>query len=232
MHHFLTTTPLLPLFLSTLPTLALAHPGVAPPPPAIPKTSTSSTASSSQQTNPPSSHIPANGITCATANETAHILDANTISLVQSGASTRYQYYLTNQNTESDIADPAPSWPREFALSMVASSYTVIPAQGCQWEDGVLLYAPISYPGTIAPTELDGNGKPNAVGTITPDIVVFQTPVREQDADGVAQGAWLPGPFCAVLTNSDAGAGEQLFVQGGDGSVNEKVGGYHQCNAA
>ncbi|KAG8529618.1 uncharacterized protein KY384_006255 [Bacidia gigantensis] len=179
--------------------------------------------------SPPQLGAPPLGVICQTQREPAHLLDGDYINDVQIEAGDAYQRWVQSLGTRDGGPDSIP-WPRAFdPQSMMGTDghgkqYTVVTPGDCKWS-GLLLFMPISYPGTAAPRVTDVvDFEP--YGTVTTDILVFQTRgPGYMDAVGTR---WKTS-YCAILTNSDAGEGRELYA---NGRVNARVGGYHQCDDA
>ncbi|KAG8529617.1 uncharacterized protein KY384_006254 [Bacidia gigantensis] len=163
--------------------------------------------------------VPAGGVVCATANEKAHTLDANSITQIVNQGVGSFQAALQTGNIMAQVV----SWPKFFYADRMATG--AIAGSQCDLSAG-LLYMPISYPGTSAPKVWDAGDKA-PVGIPSTDIVVFQAP--DPGGQKTADGIGWTSQYCGVLTNSDADTSVQLVV---GGTFNINPAGYHQCNNA
>ncbi|KAG8533954.1 uncharacterized protein KY384_001696 [Bacidia gigantensis] len=170
------------------------------------------------------------GVTCETGIEPAHTLDAESITQTINQALTSYQ--LGIQEGEAGLPNYV-GWPKNFHLTDQLGNdadghpYSILAAPGCDLQQD-LLYAPIAYPGATAPASfISATIRPPPGGNATTVIVLFQAPDPNGPRDATGLG-WVTN-YCAVLTNSDAEAGEQIWV---GGLLNPSPGGFHQCNDA
>jgi len=208
---------LLPLLLSPLAALTFALPGI-----------TLSRNKNSLQTRDDSwSHgIPANGVTCATPNEPAHILQSSDITAaITAGGG---NVYTMNRFSSQNVF-----WPKEWSTGSVGTdhaghAYTIKWAAGCD-PTQQLYYIPIGYPGFNIPA-YSGSSLPALVEPAAPaspvssDVVLFTVSLPNAQMTTP-----LDHQFCAVLTNSDTGSAGQLYPPGAL-SANALPVGYHQCN--
>lgn len=182
--------------------------------------------------------IPAAGVTCATSQESAHVLDNSTLtSAITAGSSNQYTA-ITSQWGNQNIFYPQPFNDSSLGTDSAGNAYTIKYADGCNATQG-LLYAPVGYQNasgaTYSAPVYSGSSLPALESPPTPaspissDIVLFTA--------SVAQGEALSAQFCAVLTNSDAASSDWLYIQQNTPSLspgayyqNPTPKGYHECN--
>ena len=151
--------------------------------------------------------VPTNNVICDTPKESRTSLLSSILAVTITQSMNKYQ-----ASVGQTYAPTGEQFPKiwggndSIALDAEGQKYTIIWAPGCDLT-ATILYTPLQ----TEPTQ--------SILSAT-DIVLFSATLGTRTSP-------TNGHYCAVLTNSDAAAGDQLSV---NGKANEDPKGYHQCN--